>query len=120
MPGHINYQSTMIHIKQIAYKYIQACQVQACYEDQVATAFQLINSDNQVYGLADPILKAYRELVVDLLGPQQFEWLEWWQYETDYGKDNMDFKILDREYTTEGMTLLKFLDIVLEADPWTS
>jgi hypothetical protein len=110
----------MIHIKQIAYKYIQACQVQACYEEQVATAFQLINPDNQVYGLSDPIYKAYRELVEELLGPQQFEWVEWWQHETDYGKDNIDFVIAGAEYTTAGMTLLKFLDIVLEADPWTS
>jgi hypothetical protein len=120
MPGHLNYQSTMIHIKQIAYRYIQACQVQACYEDQVSAAFQLINPDNEVYGLADPLHKAYRELVANLLGFEQFEWVEWWQHETNYGKVDMDFKIAGAEYTTAGMTLLKFLDIVLEADPWTS
>jgi hypothetical protein len=110
----------MIHTKQIAYRYIQACQVQDCYEDQVSAAFQLINSDNQVYGLADPLHKAYRELVANLLGFEQFEWVEWWQYETNYGKDDMNFVVAGAKYTTKGMTLLKFLDIVLEADPWTS
>jgi hypothetical protein len=110
----------MIHTKQIAYRYIQACQVQECYETQLCTALQQINPDNQVFGLGDPIRKAYRELVANLLGFEQFDWVEWWQYECDYGKDARDFTINGTEYSTDDMTALKFLDLVMETDPWTN
>ena len=98
--------------KKIAYEYIQACQVQSCYEDQVSAAFQMLNADNQVFGLADPLHKAYMDLVIELLGEELFDWIQWWQYETDYGKDPKDFAVNNQEHTTDGMTLLKFLDIV--------
>ena len=98
--------------KKIAYNYIQACYVQSCREDQISTAFQLLNPDNQVFGLADPLHNAYLELVQELLGEELFDWIQWWQYETDYGKEAKDFKINNQEYTTDGVTLLKFLELV--------
>jgi len=110
----------MFPSKEIVYRYIQACQVQECYETQLCTALQQINPDNQVFGLADPIRKAYRELVEELVGKQQFDWVEWWQYEADYGKDARDFVVAGVEYNTDDMTTLKFLELVLDADPWTT
>ena len=110
----------MINTKEIAYRYIQACQVQRCYENKVHTAFELLNPDNTVFGLSDHIHKAYQELVLELVGEPAFDWILWWQYDCDYGKDPRDFVINDKEYTTDGMTTLKFLDLVMETDEWTT
>ena len=95
----------------IAYEYIQACQVQSCYEDKVNQAFALINPDNQVFGLADPLRKAYEELVLEILGEDIFDWLCYWQYEADYGKNSLDIVIDGVEYNTQDMTLYKYLEV---------
>jgi hypothetical protein len=104
----------MLTHKQIAYQYIQACQVQSCYENQMNTALQQINPDNQVFGLADPLHKGYRELVEHILGQSAFEWVEWWQYECDYGMDARDFALNNVEYSTDDMTTLSFLELVIQ------
>lgn len=95
----------------IAYDYVQACQTQACYEHKVNQAFALINPDNQIFGLADPLRKVYEELVVDLLGEDTMDWIYYWQYEADYGKESRDFTVNDREYNTQDMTLYKYLEV---------
>lgn len=110
----------MFPTKEIVYRYIQACQVQECYELKLAQTLQLLCPDNQLMSLSDPIRKPYRDLVEDLVGKTAFDWVEWWQYETDYGKDARDFKISDQEYTTDDMTTIKFLDIILDENQWTS
>jgi hypothetical protein len=95
----------------IAYDYVTACQVQGCYEDKVNQAFQLINPDNQVFGLSDPLRKAYEELVLDLLGETVFDWICYWQYEADYGRASMDITIDGVEYNTQDMTFYKYLEV---------
>jgi hypothetical protein len=109
-----------MNTKEIAYRYIQACQVQECYEHKVSKAFELLCPDNQLMGLSDPISKPYRELVQELIGETTFDWIQWWQYDCDYGKDSREFVINGQEYSTDDMTVLKFLDIIVEPDPWTT
>jgi len=95
----------------LAYDYIQACQVQSCYEDKLNKVMQALNPDNQVFGLADPIHKPYEELVLEILGETIMDWIYYWQYEADYGQKSMDITINDVEYNTQDMTLYKYLEV---------
>jgi hypothetical protein len=81
-------------------------------EDALQTALQTLGSDNQVFGLAEPIEGAYTELVAELLGPELFDWLMWWMYECEHGKRQMEFSIDGTEYDPTTMTLYRFLEVV--------
>jgi len=96
----------------IAYSYCNTLQIQRAHEQQLDKILRCINSDNQVFGLADAIEGPYTELVAELLGPELFDWLMWWMYETDCGKINMLFTINGVSYDPTQMTLYKFLELV--------
>jgi hypothetical protein len=95
----------------LAYEYITACQVQTCYENKLNQALQLINPDNQVFGLADHIHKPYEELMLEILGEEIMDWIYYWQYECGYGKESRDIVIDEVEYNTQDITLYKFLEV---------
>jgi hypothetical protein len=97
---------------QIAYNYCQAMITQRAYEDQFSRALQCINPDYQAFGLADPVEGPYTELVAELLGPELFDWLMWWMYETDHGTQPMHFYIDMVEHDPTTMTLYSFLETV--------
>ena len=97
---------------QIAYNYCMANIQQRAGEEMLSNALQSLGSDNQVFGLAEPLEGAYTELVQQLLGPELFEWLMWWMYETDYGQSKMEFTVNGVEYNPQDMTLFRFLEIV--------
>jgi hypothetical protein len=96
----------------IAYDYCGAMITQRVAEEQVSRAFQSLGSDNLIFGLAEPIEGAYTELVHELLGPELFEWLMWWMYETDCGTQHMGFSINGVDYDPTTMTLYRFLELV--------
>ena len=87
-------------------------QAQRKGEEQVCQAFAALGSENQIFGLAEPIEGAYTELVHELIGPELFDWLMWWMYETDYGKENMEFTTKYKSYNPQELTLQEFLEIV--------
>jgi hypothetical protein len=97
---------------QIAYNYTMALITQRAGEESVNQAFQALGSDNSIFGLAEPIEGAYTQLVEHLLGPELFEWLMWWIYETDCGKQPLMFSINGAEHDPTTMTLYRFLEIV--------
>lgn len=97
---------------QIAYDYSMAMIQQRANDDRLDQALRFINSDNQVFGLADAIEGPYTALVQTLLTPELFEWLMWWMYETECGKVNMEFIIDGTSYDPTTMTLYKFLETV--------
>lgn len=97
---------------QIAYNYAQALKTQRAAEDLVCKALGSLGSDNQIFGLAEPVEASYTTLVTELLGAQLFDWLLWWMYETDYGTQQMQFTIDGTEYDPTTMTLYKFLELV--------
>lgn len=96
----------------IAYDFAQALKHQRAAEELVHRAFQTLGSDNQIFGLAEPVEGAYTELVHQLLAPELFDWLMWWMYETDYGTQPMEFTINSVTYDPTTMTLYKFLETV--------
>jgi hypothetical protein len=97
---------------QIAYNYCMAHIQQRAGEAQLNTALLALGSDNQVFGLAEPLEGAYTNLVQEILGPELFEWLMWWMYETDCGTKCMYFQVDRIEYDPTTMTLYRFLEIV--------
>lgn len=97
---------------QIAYNYCMAMQTQQTYEAGFTRAMQLLNPDNIVFGLADPLEAAYTKLVSDTLGPELMEWIYWWMYETEYGTHNSEFQIDNISYDPTTMTFYRFLELV--------
>lgn len=96
----------------IAYDYAMAHIRQTAGMNQVNRAFSALGSDNGLVSLCEPIEGAYSNLVAELLGPQLWDWLTWWMYETDNGTRKMEFYIDEVEYDPTQMTLYKFLEIV--------
>jgi hypothetical protein len=97
---------------QIAYNYCMANITQSAAVDQLNTALRSLGSDNYMFSLCEPIESAYTKLVEELLGPELWDWLTWWMYETDNGKRQMQFYIDGTEYDPTQMTLYRFLEIV--------
>lgn len=103
---------TIKHTHQIAYNYAMANIQQSAAVDQVNTALRSLGSDNYMFSLCEPLERAYTDLVADLLGPELYDWLTWWMYETDNGARKMEFQIDGTDYDPTQMTLYKFLEIV--------
>lgn len=97
---------------QIAYNYVQALKTQRTYDNNMDVAMRLLNPDNQVFGLADAIEGPYTKLVAELVGPELFDWITWWMWETEFGTLNMEFIIHGTSYDPTTMTLFKFLELV--------
>jgi hypothetical protein len=96
----------------IAYDYAMANIQQTAAMDMVNSALRALGSDNYLFSVCEPLESAYTKLVMDLLGPELFDWLTWWMYETDCGKRQMEFSIDGTEYDPTQMTLYKFLETV--------
>jgi hypothetical protein len=96
----------------IAYNYAMANIQQSAAVDQVNTALRALGSDNYLFSMCEPIESAYTKLVESLLGPELWDWLTWWIYETNNGSRQMQFYIDGVEYDPTTMTLYKFLEIV--------
>lgn len=92
--------------------YTSAMQQQQHLEQGVNLALQLLNPDNQVFALADPVEGAYTNLVQELCGPELWEWLQWWIYECDYGTRPMQFTIDNTHCDPTKLTLQQFLETV--------
>jgi hypothetical protein len=103
---------TIKHTHQIAYNYAMANIQQSAAVDQVNTALRALGSDNYLFSMCEPLESAYTKLVEELLGPQLWDWLMWWMYETDNGKRQMEFSIDNTEYDPTQMTLYRFLELV--------
>jgi len=95
----------------LAYDYVQACRTQDCYEHNINRAFQQLDPDNQIFGLAYPLRKHYEEIVHEILGEEIAEWIYYWRYECDYGQESRDIVINGVEYNTQDITLYKYLEV---------
>jgi len=96
----------------IAYNYAMANIQQSAAMDMVNSALRSLGSDNYLFSVCEPLESAYTKLVEELLGPELYDWLTWWMYETDNGKRKIEFSINGVEYDPTQMTLYKFLEIV--------
>jgi ABC-type uncharacterized transport system permease subunit len=97
------------------YDYVQAMKYQAECEDIVNVALQQLNPDNQVIGTARPLQAAYSKLVQELVTPQQWDWLDWWMWETDFGQRSAAFGVNNEMVDVQGMSFFKFWEIINNA-----
>ena len=97
---------------QIAYDYAMAHIKQSVAVEQLNTALCALGSDNYLFSLCEPLETAYTKLVEGILGPELWDWMMWWMYETNMGKNPMQFSIDGVDYDPTTMTLYKFLEIV--------
>lgn len=102
----------MKHTHKIAQDYAMANIRQTAGIDQLNQALRALGSDNMLFSLCEPIEGAYTKLVEGILGPELWDWLMWWIYETDHGTQRMEFSIDGVDYNPTQMTLLQFLEIV--------
>lgn len=105
-------QPKIKHTHQTAYNYCMALKLQRDLEQELSKILQMINLDNQVFGLADAVEGPYTDLVHELIGDNLFEWLMWWMYETEFGTKDMEFIIEGTSYDPTSMTLYRFLELV--------
>jgi hypothetical protein len=103
---------TIKQTHQIAYDYAMANIKQSAAMDMVNSALRSLGSDNYLFSVCEPLEAAYTKLVEELLGPELWDWLTWWMYETDNGSRKMEFSIDGVEYDPTTMTLYRFLEIV--------
>jgi hypothetical protein len=94
------------------YEYVTALNHQYQLESALNTAFQQLDSNNQIFGVCGPVTKAYTSLVESLLTPQQVYWLEYWIYECDFGRTGLKFSVNNEMYNTLDMTFFKYWEIV--------
>lgn len=97
------------------YDYVQAMKYQAETEDVVNAAFRQLNPDNTILGTAQPIQSAYTKLVRETLTPEQFSWLEWYMYETNFAQRSAQFSIDNVWMDIQYMSFFKFWEIVSNA-----
>lgn len=102
-----------LDLRQIAYDWVGAQIVAEARQVQLNQAFQAISPDNQIFDL-DVTNPHYTRLVQQLVGPQAWNWISWWCWECDYGRQPMEFHIKDVAYTTTDMTFLKFWELTCE------
>jgi hypothetical protein len=102
----------MLDKNKIAYDYVQACKTQAVYERALDTALQRLHPDNQLMGTSVTLAQADRQVVLEVVGEELMDWIEYWQYEADYGKESRTFVINNVTYDTAGMTFFSFLEAV--------
>ena len=96
----------------IAYNYCMANITQSAAVDQVNSALRSLGSDNYLFSVCEPLESAYTQLVESLLGPELWDWLTWWMYQTDNGQRHMEFTVNGVPYNPQDMTLYRFLEIV--------
>ena len=73
----------------IAEAYCNAVKLQDQLEFRVSELFEALHPDNQILSLCYPLHRAYAQQTKDLLGPDLFDWCEYWLYECDYGTKPM-------------------------------
>ena len=97
---------------QIAYDYAMANLKQSVAIDQLNTALGSLGSDNYLFSMCEPLEAAYSKVVEGILGPELWDWMMWWMYETNYGSSKMEFSINGTFYNPQDLTLYRFLEIV--------
>lgn len=94
-----------------AYDYVCAINTQTILESAVAESLRSLGSDCDYVHLSEPTQAAYTKLVRSLLTPDQFDWLEYWMYECDFGNSNHQITINNTNYTIKNLTLQQYLEL---------
>lgn len=97
---------------QLIYNYVQAVKTQDTYEHTVGVALRCLGSENEISTLAGPLRDCLADFLMNLAGPELFEWTMWYIYETNYGQTSAEFMVGADLYNAKGMTFYRFLELV--------
>ena len=95
----------------IQYDYVQALKTQHILESAVAESLRSLGSDCEYVYLSKPTQDAYTKMVKTLLTQDQFNWLEYWMYECDFGNSTHQIHVNNQKHTVNDLTLYKFLEL---------
>jgi hypothetical protein len=106
-----------LKLTDIIYEHQKNCQrllpgTQSEAMDQLNVALDALGSDNFLFSLAEPVESAYIQLVEELLGPELWDWVMWWIYETECGTKAMGFQVNHVEYCPTQLTFDQFWTII--------
>lgn len=101
----------MITISQLK-KYVSAEQAQRDKEFALHNALKSFNEDNMLMCVSSDLSANYKELVHSFLIKSQIDWLEWWMWETDFGKGSYDFSIGQKDYSSKDMYFDEFWKLI--------
>lgn len=103
----------MLSTRQTVKDWIVAHQAEDSANQRLDEVFRILNSDNYIVGVSSNVLEAYTGLVKKIVGKERWEWVEWWVYETCYGKYSRDFCILGEDvYDAQKLSFDEFWTIV--------
>ena len=100
-------------MKKIVYDYINAVHTQVVYEEAFDIALTSLGSERGITQLGKVVQDAYTELVKSLITPEQWDWVEYWMWECNFGDSTHAFTIDGLVYNISEITLLKYLEIIL-------
>lgn len=100
-------------MKKIVYDYVNAVYTQTVYEAAFDVALSSLGSETSITQLGKAVQDGYTELVKSMLTPEQWDWVEYWMWECDFGNSSLNFTINGVVYNITETTLLKYLDVVL-------
>lgn len=95
-------------MKKIAYDYITAVQAQRTYEQSVSKALGI-----DFIELGNHVQDAYTQLVKSMMSEDQWQWVEYWMWECNFGDSELYFAINRVTYKIKDLTLEKYLEVVL-------
>ena len=100
--------------KELFVKSIKAIKDQKIKEEKLCKDLNVLIDGHFVCHFNEPILISLIEVLADSMGDKD-EWIEWWLWDTNFGKDHNEVKVKGRSYCikTAG-DLYKFLKMHYE------
>lgn len=111
-------ESLRIVHKQIASDYVKATLKQRDVDQKLTKAFADLNPSNHLFSFVnDEYAQSYVKVVQTVIGFYNWDWIDWWMWETDFGTKDMKFHIDGVDYDPRTMTFEQFFDMVYSGDP---
>ena len=100
-------------------RYIQAICSQQETEGRVSKALKTICPENGIFSLVtEDLSEGYKKLLICLIGETNYDWVEYWMYELDFGASrDLSFWVDEKEYHPCEMAVEEYLDIIW-SDPY--
>lgn len=98
--------------KSVVQQYVTAVQSQYDKEFALFNALRSFCPDNYIFSMSNDVIDAYSELIKTIIGKNNFDWVSWWMWETDFGQNSTAFYIHEKQYDPSGMTFSEFWDLV--------
>ena len=111
-------ESLRIVHKQVASDYVAAARKQREMDDQLTRAMAAINSNNYLFSFVnEEYAQAYVKLVQQVIGFYNWDWIDWWMWEAEFGTNDLHFVVDGTRHDPKTMTFEQFFDIVYSSDP---